>query len=220
MKNNKVINEGTLTTPLGTIKLVTNSKKNEDVVLYGNRSANSNYQFLSFYNPVYFYLISKKKISSSDIKSISTSFIKRKLIQKMHSNKNKDPESSIKIVIPDYFENCADLKKELSHITSNNFECINISEFTEKIVKTGKPFEAFISPLTPGMPGKDAIHKQYFDKKSKDNWLGVKNTKTNVYLLGSSEGIIQVKKNKICSVRPNSLGLSDITFDDFVECNN
>lgn len=223
--NGSTISEGQLKTSLLDVHLSQNEKNNYDVILYGNKPESSTYQSLDFYNPIYFYLLTTKPIKENYIQTIQNIFLQRKVIsQKAQglavNSKPVIPRNVTKIKLPDYFEGCNDISKILNEgFTNLKFDCANISVFTEQTVKKGLSWDGFISPLTPGMPGKNGIQEQYFNPISKDNWLGPNPKKTNVILLGTLSGVIQVKRDKFCSIKPNSLGLSDITIDDFVECN-
>ena len=202
---------------------ITHDESNSDIVLYGNKPHKKEFKTLDYFNPIFFYLVSRHVLDVRDIESIQKVMLDHKIIStKAHINSafnNRKKSSKFTIILPNYLDNCAVLQNELiSRIGKINFSCSNISIFTERIVKGGKDWDGFISPLTPGMPGKEGIEEQYFNQKSKDNWLGSKPAATNVILLGFMSGSIQVKKNKFCSIKPNSLGLSDITIDDFIAC--
>ncbi len=215
------LSEGVIETFQHQIKVSTKVNEFTDIILYGNKPDDTKFQTLNFYNPIYFYLISKDEIPSTFLESIAEVFLDNNVISKTSINTTASAghERNFEIVIPDYLENCPLLSSQLEKkIRKAKFICSNISFYTESIVKKGKPWSSFISPLTPGMPGKEGITEQYFSKDSSDNWLGASPERTQVFLIGELSGLLQVKNKKICSIRPNSLGLSDITIDDFIIC--
>jgi protein-S-isoprenylcysteine O-methyltransferase Ste14 len=241
IKNNS-ITEGIIITPKKEIVLTTTNKAS-DIFLYGNANFSTNVSKLNFYNPIYYFLVISqqgKKTASNQQLEIYTS-----ALSKVFANHNvitseipesvnldsqphneaafiKDIRRSI-VTIPDFLENCIDISNDLKRIDSPipfDFKCENITEFVEDKVKiaNGK-WEAYISPLTPGMPGKNALNIQYFSITSSDSWLGKNDPKNTFYrLIGSAKGMISVKKGTYCSINPNSLGLSDINIDDFIKC--
>ncbi len=243
----KTITRGLLQTTNWKVEISTN-ETNPDIFLFENSSSDDGYQNVKFYNPIYYFLVVNGDLNNQAPTWISKEIIDH--INKEFSNesvfkndRNNDyllsdfqnlkfnlseykPATSNKVIaFPDYLESCPKLINELnSKVKSTDpyisFECVHISDYIESGVKKGKPWDAFIGPLTPGLPGKNALATQYFSSTSSDRWLGRKYPKkTRVALLGISHGSMLLKKSRFCSIIPNSLGLSDLTIDDFKSCN-
>ncbi len=236
------IHDGIISSPNSNIHFSTKNL-NADVFLFDNYNTKKNYSKSSYYNPIYFFFIingkSHRWISKETYTTIQILLKKHHVIEntnpsnfqyinfksKILSFDNYKKPSTRKIIaIPDYLTNCSKLVKEFEQAMTNQlldiqFECVNISIFVEKTVKRNKKWDAFISPLTPGLPGKNAFNIQYFNQDSLDSWLGRDRPgSTNVLLIGLTNGSMILKNNKFCGIKPNSLGLSDFTIDDLIEC--
>lgn len=245
-KEEDKITEGTLITKNWTLDIST-SDKNPDIFLFENSFSTQTHNNIKFFNPIYYFFLANGDenraptwISSRLLKTITEEFSQSGIFQNIKKNEyllsefqqyqfnlsSYTPSKTPKVIaIPDYLENCSkiafQIKQKTQKTDSNiSFNCVNISEFIEFGVKRGKSWDAFIGPLTPGLPGKNALATQYFNASSSDRWLGRKHpTQTRVALLGISHGSMLLKKNTFCSIMPNSLGLSDLTIDDFQNCN-
>jgi protein-S-isoprenylcysteine O-methyltransferase Ste14 len=231
-KTGSQIDSGILTTERWKIEVAVNSSS-PDIFLYENASNSQQYNNLSFYNPVYYFLIirdSKNELSTDKLEAIKNEFIDSGLISNMkgldllesnffESSKISSHKKLNKIVLPNFLFNCHDLGNSLQAKLKIKFECLNISEYINSVVKMTNNWEAFITPVTPGLPGKNALKTQYFSSGSSDSWIS-RNPKisSTVYLLGKSDGKLSVKKGKFCKIKPNSLGLSNLTIDDFIKC--
>jgi hypothetical protein len=243
-----IVYEGIISTPHNDLHVSTKDETS-DLVLYGNKADDKRYKSLAYYNPIYYFLISSGEVSSFDlpwaheakITQIQNLFELNNIVAKNYnadiltkdlkqfaSTTKKKKKKSLNLVMPDYLSNCSKISAGLKTLLDPNdiyklsIPCSNISSFVDNVVKVShKSWDAYITPLTPGLPGNNALLVQYFSPNSNESWLG-KNapTQSKVYLLGTTNGIVQTKPNKFCSVKPNALGLSDFTFDDLVPCGN
>lgn len=217
-------NIGTLQTKDFQVNLFTTAE-DSDINLFAS-SDSVLLEKLPFYNPIsYFLVINGKSINSynwSNTQNIAAELFNIGIINSLGEfveKKNQGKIRTISLAIPDYFPSCNNFSASLSMKYDLKVSCVNIADFTENTVKRSKSWDAFISPLTPGIPGKEGIYLQYFSKKSNDNWLGSDNpSQTKFILLGESNGEIQTNPYFICGLKPNPLGLSDLVIDDFIFC--
>lgn len=239
-KNNNLIIAGNLITP-GHDVLVSTVSDDADIFLYEHSKKSPAHRSIRYYNPIYYYLVLNGKnlkegswISIKMLENIKSIFQNNNIITQGNISINvehrefkstyKKHNKSKSLIIPDYLKNCEQMQKQLQRLSDLErwditFSCSNVTEFVENNVKKGmKSWDGFISPLTPGLPGKDALEIQYFTHSSTDSWLGKEDpTNSTIHLLGVSHGSLSVS-SKLCSVKPNALGLSDINIDDLHHC--
>lgn len=244
-KDGKTISDGTISSSNWKIN-VSKLDRNADIFLFENSTSDTAYHNINFFNPIYYFLLINGEhnqdsvwINQSILELIKAEMLSEKIIS---TNKDKDylitdfsnltstfgkykkSLSKKTIAIPDYLESCSRVSNNLNikvreFDPSIQFECVNISEYIEFGVKQGKSWDAFIGPLTPGLPGKAALAIQYFNADSTDSWLGKPSPhKTITTLVGISNGSMSLKKDRFCSIKPNALGLSDLSIDDFRIC--
>jgi protein-S-isoprenylcysteine O-methyltransferase Ste14 len=244
LNSNELITDGTITTPNSKIDISTSSK-DADVYLYENSKTKGVYSQISYYNPIYYFLVINGKLNTLNLlnndllDTITKVFTSEGIFTSKNNSdilftdynphlinkKSPPPSTHIQIALPDYLEKCKSIELALnnklldSSVRKIFFKCLNITEYVEMNVKNSGHWTAFISPLTPGLPGKEALGIQYFDINSSDSWLGKEAPqKTQVHFLGMSKGKLQLRRGKYCYIKPNSLGLSDFTVDDIKEC--
>lgn len=239
------ITEGTLFTKNWILDIST-SDTNPDIFLFENSFSTKTHNNIKFFNPIYYFFLANGDenkvptwISKKLMNTITEEFSRSGIFQIIKKNEyllsefqqyqfdltNYTSSKTPKVIaLPDYLEDCSkiafQIKEKIKTSDPNiTLKCVNISEYIEFGVKQGKTWDAFIGPLTPGLPGKNALATQYFNASSSDRWLGRKYpSQTRVALLGISHGSMLLKKNTFCSIMPNSLGLSDLTIDDFQSC--
>lgn len=245
-KDGNLITSGTIKSEKLEIYLST-SNQSPDVFLYENSSEDLNYINTDFFNPIFYFLVlngasikdSNPWISQNTKNLIQKEFMKMGIIGNKLSNdyldydfkkiqvdykKSKITKNEKIIILPDYLHACINIQNYLNRSTlaqeeSIHFKCEDITAFVEETVKKPMKWDGFISPLTPGYSSRDALYLQYFDYNSSDNWLGRTDPgNTKVDLIGFSNGKMKLKGKKFCSVKPNPLGLSDLTVDDFNRC--
>jgi hypothetical protein len=118
------------------------------------------------------------------------------------------------------------LNKKLTILWKNNgytnftIKCENTSLLTENYTKRNfKEWGGYLTPLSPGAPGRNAIKYQYFSSESKESWtLNYKNPESIYYLVGMGKSYVTIDGTSICKLKVNPLGLGDIFITDFTAC--
>lgn len=128
--------------------------------------------------------------------------------------------------LPDYLPDCESLKSALNEHWSQAkssalAECANTSALAEQIVKHGKSdWGGFLTPISPGVPGKNSIAYQYFSPESRESFTGpAKNAAELFYLTGIGQSFTTLDGVNLCRLKANPLGLGDVFVSDFVRCN-
>lgn len=131
------------------------------------------------------------------------------------------------LALPDYIPQCNILSEQLNrHWRSlrlrSRADCINTSYFVEQVMKDrSKKWSGFLTPLSPGAPGRNAIHYQYFSPNSKEAWTGSeRKSERFYYLVGVGQSFVTVDNSTVCGLKPNSMGHGDIFVADFLDCDN
>lgn len=138
-----------------------------------------------------------------------------------HEMKKTD---SATVFLPDYLPNCDGLATKLSQSWRDYpkiiVKCVDISSYTDKFIRTEEVrYDVFISPLSPGAPGRDAIRYQYFSADSQESWTKQhKNSEELFYLIGMGQSLVTVDGEKFCGLKPSSMGMGDIAITDFEVC--
>jgi protein-S-isoprenylcysteine O-methyltransferase Ste14 len=143
---------------------------------------------------------------------------------------NFDKNAAAELVLPDYFPNCQPLSKTINEVfiamgyNKLKAVCQDLSVFQKSHVSPvsgdGK-FDAFVSPLSPGAAGPNAIRYQYFSPLSKESYTSdYGNPEELFYLLGIGPSYVTVDGETVCDIKPNSMGLSNIMVTDFIKCDN
>ncbi len=81
---------------------------------------------------------------------------------------------SFELALPDYLPDCKGLATEL-HAADSSIAatCLNTTAFIEERVRAHKkPWFGFLTPLSPGAPGRTSVVDQYFSSNSSETWLG------------------------------------------------
>jgi protein-S-isoprenylcysteine O-methyltransferase Ste14 len=127
--------------------------------------------------------------------------------------------------LPDYIPQCETLRDQLNeHWRSRKLkqraECINTSYFVEQVMKDkARKWGGFLTPLSPGAPGRNAIQYQYFSHDSNEAWTGrEKRSERFYYLVGVGQSFVTVDNSAICGLKPNSMGHGDVFISDFIAC--
>jgi hypothetical protein len=125
--------------------------------------------------------------------------------------------------LPNYINDCESLKKELNknweiERHSAKAECADLNTTIQDIVLKGKKWDGFLSPLSPGAPYLSSLHDQYFSPDSNDAWIKNQHDTISYSLIGVGRTNLYVNRKKICDVRDNYLGLSNLHISDFVFC--
>ena len=137
-------------------------------------------------------------------------------------------DAKAEIVLPDYFTDCSRLSQKLNdYFAANAYGgvkaiCQDLLVFQKNHVwpvsGDGK-FHAFVSPLSPGAAGPNAIRYQYFSPLSKESYTSNYSDPDELfYLVGVGPSYVTVDGQRFCDVKPNSMGLGNIMIDDFLEC--
>jgi len=131
------------------------------------------------------------------------------------------------LALPDYIPQCQILSEQLNlHWRAKRLrsraECINTSYFVEQMMTDkARKWGGFLTPLSPGAPGRNAIHYQYFSADSAEAWTGSeKQSDQYYYLVGIGQSFVTVDNSTICGLKPNSMGHGDIFITDFAPCDN
>lgn len=135
------------------------------------------------------------------------------------------PSDFSALMIPDYFPNCDVLRNKLNQYwhaqrIDARAVCGNTSALAERISKYGEiKWGAFLTPLSPGAPGRNSLRYQYFSSTTSESWLrGSTNPNTLFYLVGIGQSFATLDRRRICALAPNPLGLGDVFVSDFVAC--
>jgi len=141
---------------------------------------------------------------------------------------NKKPFKSDQfavISLPDYLPGCKNsanfLKKGLEKKYKKIIvQCENTSKLIdEKLRLKQGSWDVFLSPLSPGAPGRESIQYQYFSSDSKESWTEKYKEPTELYYLaGIGQSWVVIDRVKICGLNPNPLGQGDILVTDMKMC--
>lgn len=132
--------------------------------------------------------------------------------------------TSVELALPDYLPDCLGLAKKLNRAGSGIAPiCTNTSaliiERAHGYDKHSKPWYGFLTPLSPGAPGRTSVFDQYFSPDSSETWLaGAKTPSDHFYRVGIGKSPVTVDKNIICNIRGNPMGYSDLVASDFIYC--
>ena len=124
-------------------------------------------------------------------------------------------------MLPDYMEGCPQLASELKEaFPAMTVRCGNTTAFIEdRVRKRVAGWGGFLTPLSPGAPGRTAVLDQYFSKTSNETWLaGARDPERNFYRVGFGKSLVTVDGETVCGIRGNPMGLSDLLVSDLVPC--
>lgn len=125
--------------------------------------------------------------------------------------------------LPDYIPDCEVLSDAIEKFLVRYqiaAKCVDTTKFLqEKVINRKHRWLAFVSPLSPGYPGRDAIQNQYFNPISRMSWtMDAPHPEKKFYLIGVGRSYITVKRNLFCGIRPSPLGMGDLVIGDLTSC--
>lgn len=231
---------------LPSIRVLISPKIQSDIYSYENPIAKNQLKKLIINTPVAYYVVSHDQLdfdslpwnSSKTLALVRDHLAGEGLIFKNNLPFNavpfgRDPtyfklKNNIKekreFLLPAFISTCDVLAEKLTKMwkeegSNSTASCADLNETVQNTVLTGKKWDGFLSPLTPGAPYRDAIHDQYFSSKSSDAWIKNNGDIKSYYLIGLGLTPLYVDHNTICGVRDFYLGLSDLHISDFRFCN-
>ena len=112
------------------------------------------------------------------------------------------------------------LNKQWRPYSSAKAVCIDIVEYvSKKVIHNKKGWDGFFVGVSASDPSRDSIRRQYFSSASPGNWTYDDLEPENLfYLVGIGQSLATVDGVKICNIRPNPLGLSDLFVTDLLTC--
>lgn len=136
-------------------------------------------------------------------------------------SKNSERETSFDFALPDYLPECAGLAQRL-HAADPRIlaRCANTTLFIEDRIRSKKaPWFGFLTPLSPGAPGRTSVIDQYFSAASKESWLrGARAPAAHFYRVGLGKALVTVDHNVVCGITGNPMGQSDFVISDLIYC--
>lgn len=144
-----------------------------------------------------------------------------------NTGRRKQLETSYLLMLPDYLSDCKVIAASLTNLWRNegwkkaSAQCVDTNVYITETVQKKLDWQAFVTPLSPGAPGKNAIQYQYFSSDSAEGFSGAsKHPQENYYLIGLGQSLVTVDGVSICGLRPNSMGLGNVFVSDFLPCQN
>ncbi len=136
---------------------------------------------------------------------------------------NLEAHDTAPVFLPNYISGCGEIADALKEKFKNyqlDVRCVDTTRFIQESVVSGKNnWSAFVSPLSPGYPGPNAIQNQYFSSGSRMSWVrGAKNPHRHFFLIGVGKSFLTVKKALFCGLRASPLGLGDFQMGDLRRC--
>jgi len=137
---------------------------------------------------------------------------------------NKQFKGQLEFAIPNYLPACTKLanalNKEWRGISNARAMCTDIVEYiTKKVVSDKKGWDGFFVGISASDPSRDSLRYQYFSTNSPDSWTYKYPEPDKLfYQVGIGQSLATVDGKKICNIRPNPLGLSDLFVTDLLSC--
>jgi protein-S-isoprenylcysteine O-methyltransferase Ste14 len=180
----------------------------------------------TFKNILSDYLIDKNLVYSREITSKLINFVPSGKAGEIKNLKEFKKTQKAYISLPDYFPDCFNLSLDLTKFLNVDYPnlivtCENTSQLIDEKIRQKKGnWDTFLSPLSPGAPGRDSIKYQYFSKDSLESWTEDYSIPENIfYLVGIGQSWVVVDNDVICGLTPNPLGQGDVLITDLKWCN-
>lgn len=129
--------------------------------------------------------------------------------------------SGFEFVLPDYLPDCEPLAKRL-HAADPRMDarCANTTLYIEDRIRSRKsPWFGFLTPLSPGAPGRTSVIDQYFSSGSNESWLrGARSPSSHFYRVGLGKALVTVDQRIVCGITGNPMGQSDFVVSDLIYC--
>lgn len=133
----------------------------------------------------------------------------------------QDADASFEFALPDYLPECPSLAKRI-HDTDRRIDarCMNTTIYIEdRIRKKKAPWFGFLTPLSPGAPGRTSVVDQYFSSSSNESWLrGARSASAHFYRVGLGKSLVTVDQKVVCGIAGNPMGQSDFLVSDIIYC--
>ena len=129
--------------------------------------------------------------------------------------------SRVEFALPDYLPDCGRLARRLNETSpAIAAVCENTTSYIEDRIRANKkPWHGFLTPLSPGAPGRTSVVDQYFSSISRESWLrGAKNPAEHFYRVGLGKSLITIDQRLVCAITGNPMGQSDLVVSDFEYC--
>lgn len=127
----------------------------------------------------------------------------------------------VEFVLPDYLPGCAPLAEKL-HAADPRIDarCANTTLYIENRIRSRKaPWHGFLTPLSPGAPGRTSVVDQYFSSGSNESWLrGARSPSSHFYRAGLGKALVTVDQRVVCGITGNPMGQSDFVISDLIYC--
>lgn len=132
---------------------------------------------------------------------------------------------SLEFVIPDFLPQCPVLAAALNKQWKDQSPSIEavcrdiVTYVVENVRGRKKPWAGFLVGVSPSAPGRDSIRNQYFSPESPESWTYDYPKPENLfYLVGMGQSLVTVDSKRVCDIKPNPLGLGDLSVSDFLPC--
>ena len=133
--------------------------------------------------------------------------------------------ASLEFVIPDYLPGCEKLADSLNvkwkKYGNVKARCTDIVDYVVKnVIEKRNRWDGFFVGISASDPSRESLRYQYFTPNSPSSWTYDYPYPDNLYyLVGIGQSLATVDGERICSMRPNPLGLSNIFITDLLPCN-
>jgi hypothetical protein len=99
-------------------------------------------------------------------------------------------------------------------------KCTDIVDYVVKnVVEKKNRWDGFFVGVSASDPSRDSLRYQYFYPNSPSSWTyDYPHPENLYYLVGIGQSLATVDGDRICNMRPNPLGLSDIFITDLLPC--
>lgn len=131
-------------------------------------------------------------------------------------------------ILPNFMAGCAVLAHKLElhwrslspNIMNARVLCGDTTKLImDEVVTHKKSWSGFLTPISPGYPGRNAIEVQYFNSELSSSWLwGSRNPEKNYTLVGIGQSNLILNKKRFCKILPSPLGLGDLFITDLIPC--
>lgn len=176
-------------------------------------------------------ILRKRLTQSKTIFDVSSSFMMNFLPSGSAisgSQSNLPKETVATIILPDYLAKCQEVSQDAMKYLGQigyakiKIECQDLLKFQKSHVwpvSGDGLFDAFLSPLSPGAPMRNAILIQYFSSTSAESYTSDYPTPDKLfYLVGVGPTEVTINSSSLCDIKSTSLGLSNLMIDDFIAC--
>lgn len=130
-------------------------------------------------------------------------------------------KARFEFALPDYLPGCAALAGRLQAADPRlAARCLNTTLYIEERIRSRKSaWSGFLTPLSPGAPGRTSVIDQYFSAGSNESWLrGAASPSDHFYRVGLGKALITVDRRVVCGITGNPMGQSDFVISDLIYC--